>query len=230
MPPDGPRPLLLGAAAGISATAVPAAGAVLCGAFPVFARRPEDWTFALLMGVAAGLEARLALAAAPAEPEAAPAHGRTVSALSALTGLAVFAASVAPFAFQRAGAPAPLIGGAADAALGLLLMGMGLALRVAAIARLGHRFNSANVVAPGDRLETAGLYRWLAHPSELGLLLLLAGGLLLVRGSWAWLLLPLVYLLAAARITFEEKALVARHGAAYRQYRRRTFDPIPSAI
>lgn len=230
MTSDGLGPRLLGAVSGIIAAAIPAAGAALCGALPLFVRRSEDWAFALLMGVAAGLEARLALAAAPAETEVTPAHGRIVSVLSALTGLVVLAASVVPFAFQHTGPPGPVLGTALDAALGLLLMGAGLALRIAAIATLGRQFNSANVVARGDRLETTGLYRSLAHPSELGLLLLMTGGLLLVRGSWAWLLLPLAHGLATARVTFEEKALVARHGATYRCYRRRTFDPIPSAL
>jgi protein-S-isoprenylcysteine O-methyltransferase Ste14 len=124
-----------------------------------------------------------------------------------------------------AGAPArslPLIG------LGAAAMGVGAALRAGAIAQLGERFNSSNAIAEGGRLEQRALYHLFAHPSELGLLLLVAGDLVLVGRAAAWLFLPVIYLLMLARLRLEEHALTRRHGDAYRRYRAGTLDPAPA--
>src|SRR5205085_9191390 len=45
---------------------------------------------------------------------------------------------------------------------GLLLAGVGVALRVRAIVDLGGAFTSA--LAPGSRLVRSGIYGWLRHP------------------------------------------------------------------
>lgn len=111
--------------------------------------------------------------------------------------------------------------------LGSVVFVAGAALRCAAIARLGERFNSDNHIEAGAALETHGLYRRLAHPSELGLLLLAAGAGLFWGGAMLWFLPPL-YLVTLARLNAEEAALTRRHGARYALYRRGTFDPFPN--
>jgi protein-S-isoprenylcysteine O-methyltransferase Ste14 len=111
--------------------------------------------------------------------------------------------------------------------LGVGLMAIGGLLRALAIRRLSTRFNSTNWIDAGATLETHGLYRWLAHPSETGLLLLGLGATLCTGGPAQASLLALLYAFAVMRVQLEEAALGAHFGDAYRRYRRTTFDPLP---
>jgi protein-S-isoprenylcysteine O-methyltransferase Ste14 len=61
-------------------------------------------------------------------------------------------------------------------------------------------------------------------------LLLVAGGFVLLGQLWLWALMAPLYGLVLARMRLEERALVVRHGEAYRRYRGRTFDPLPALI
>ena len=89
-------------------------------------------------------------------------------------------------------------------AWGALPFGAGVALRLMAIRRLGSRFTHGVELVPGHRLETQGVYRWMHHPSEIGLLLVgLGTGLLLGSVSWV----PLMLLPMALRVHAEERLL-----------------------
>ena len=89
-------------------------------------------------------------------------------------------------------------------AWGALPFGVGVVLRLVAIRRLGARFTHGVELVPGHRLETQGVYRWMRHPSEVGLLLVgLGTGLLL--GSVLWV--PLMFLPMALRVHAEERLL-----------------------
>lgn len=89
-------------------------------------------------------------------------------------------------------------------AWGALPFGAGVALRLMAIRRLGPRFTHGVELVPGHRLETQGVYRWMHHPSEIGLLLVgLGTGLLL--GSVPWV--PLMLLPMVLRVHAEERLL-----------------------
>ena len=111
---------------------------------------------------------------------------------------------------------------------GLIVMGLGIAIRCVAIAQLG-RFHTPNVAVLVDHeVMDRGLYRHIRHPSYLGALIAFLGfGLAL--GNWLSLLVimtlaPMVYLF---RINEEEAALRAGLGERYADYCRRSKRLIP---
>ena len=126
----------------------------------------------------------------------------------------------------------PLCGAAPTALweplLGATALIAGAALRAAAIVRLGARFTSDNHIETGAGLETGGLYRRLAHPSELGLMLLALGAAVFWGDVHAALIVAALYSVTLARLRFEEVALTRHHGSLYAAYRRATFDPFPT--
>ncbi|MDB5472665.1 MAG: isoprenylcysteine carboxyl methyltransferase [Caulobacter sp.] len=152
------------------------------------------------------------------------AAGRMAHRLAGLTGLILLALVAVPLS-QATGAPSLAPGWLAA---GLMLAGA--TFRIAAILALGGRFNSDNAIADGAGLQEAGPYRLLAHPSELGLLLLAIGALAFVGHGLDWLWLIPLYGLQAVRIRLEEQSLLGHFGEAYRQYRRRRYDPLPSNL
>lgn len=111
---------------------------------------------------------------------------------------------------------------------GLVIMGLGIALRFTAIVQLG-RYHTPNVAVLADHeVFDRGLYRHIRHPSYLGALIAFFGfGLAL--GNWLSLLVimllsVMVYLY---RIHEEEAALRAGLGERYASYCRRTKRLIP---
>jgi protein-S-isoprenylcysteine O-methyltransferase Ste14 len=87
---------------------------------------------------------------------------------------------------------------------GVALALAGVALRIWAIATLGPRFASR---LDTDRVIATGPYRWLRHPSEVGLVLAMAG-CAVVLGSYAALAATVVALpFAAVRCARENAAL-----------------------
>ena len=138
--------------------------------------------------------------------------------LGAAIGLAAAAPSIAPSLRMP------------DAArtLGVIVMWLGLATRVWAIAALGAAFRTTVEVDPGQTVVSSGPYKWIRHPSYTGLLLVVAGFGLAV-GNWlafaVGLLLPLPGILW--RIHVEEAELERVLGAVYGSYRARTTRLIP---
>jgi protein-S-isoprenylcysteine O-methyltransferase Ste14 len=113
-------------------------------------------------------------------------------------------------------------------AAGLIVMWLGLALRIWAIATLGRAFRTTVEVDPAQAVVSSGPYRWIRHPSYAGLWLIVAG-FGLATGSWPALglcaLLPLPALLR--RIQVEETELTDVLGDRYRAYRAQTKRLIP---
>lgn len=115
---------------------------------------------------------------------------------------------------------------------GAFVAASGIALRVLAIRTLGEAFTSAIAPSAGALTET-GIYGWVRHPSELGLLAI-GAGLALLGGSpaaavaFGCALLPSSVL----RIRWEEQALSATFGDRHRVYRHRTgrLFPRPSSL
>jgi protein-S-isoprenylcysteine O-methyltransferase Ste14 len=148
---------------------------------------------------------------------------RATRALIAVTvGVAIALAAVT--ASRMA---APRIGGSYRAA-GLIVMWLGLAIRIWAIAALGRAFRTTVEVDAGQPVVRAGPYRRVRHPSYTGLLLIVTGcGL--ASGNWLALavcaVLPLPALLR--RIEVEEAELVSVLGDPYRVYQAHTKRLIP---
>src|SRR3954454_23898668 len=140
-------------------------------------------------------------------------HDRFTRVLIAITigGAIALAVNAAPARSLR-------LAHSADAA-GLVLMWLGLALRIWAIATLGKDFRTTVEVDPGQAVVSSGPYSRIRHPSYAGLFLILAGfGLAL--GTWRSLcicvLLPLPGLLL--RIRVEEAEMTRVLGDAYCDY------------
>jgi protein-S-isoprenylcysteine O-methyltransferase Ste14 len=113
-------------------------------------------------------------------------------------------------------------------AVGVIVMWLGLATRVWAVAALCDAFRTTVEVDPGQAVVTTGPYRWIRHPSYAGLLLIVVG-FGLAAGNWlaaaACLALPLPAL--AWRIHVEEAELSHVLGEAYRTYQANTSRLIP---
>lgn len=111
--------------------------------------------------------------------------------------------------------------------LGSALMSAGIGLRVAAIRALGARFANSVLVEVEAPIRS-GVYRYLRHPSELGLLGIGLGACLLMSswvafGVWALGLLPLVLI----RVRQEDAQLLDMFGASYRDYTRNVPGLLP---
>ncbi|MBI4953416.1 MAG: hypothetical protein HY908_15405 [Myxococcales bacterium] len=122
---------------------------------------------ALFAAVCVGWAVAEVLAARPgtSDPMPAGAGAGTDIALALTTGLGLWLTLlVALFDAARASL-------GASAAAGVALAAAGIALRASAVFTLGARFVTAARVARGRALATTGPYRWLRHPSELGLVL-----------------------------------------------------------
>jgi len=131
---------------------------------------------------------------------------------------------------ERAGL-APLPGGGLTRWGGVALAALGLALRIAAMMRLGSRFSPVAALQRGHTLETRGIYGVVRHPGYLGAWLCDLG-IVLAFGSAPALLLPLAMAIAiAVRVRSEERLLAEQFGDAYRAYRSRVggFVPRPGA-
>jgi len=110
---------------------------------------------------------------------------------------------------------------------GVALAGAGLALRIAAMAKLGARFSPLVALQRGHALETGGPYAWVRHPGYAGALLACVGGSM-AFGSMAALPLPALMLAAQLARVRAEEALLSRHfGDAWRDYAARTGVLLP---
>jgi protein-S-isoprenylcysteine O-methyltransferase Ste14 len=111
--------------------------------------------------------------------------------------------------------------------VGLALLTLGGALRVAAVFVLGRRFTGLVAIQEGHRLKTGGLYRYIRHPSYAGMLLYMAGYVLVFR-CWLGLLLVVgTFVVLLARMNAEEALLEGEFGEEYASYRRRTWRLVP---
>ena len=111
--------------------------------------------------------------------------------------------------------------------LGLALLAAGGALRLAPVFVLGRRFTGLVAIQEGHRLETGGLYHLVRHPSYAGMLLFMAGYVLVFR-CWLGLLLVVAMLaVLVGRMNAEERLLEREFGEEYSAYRRHTWRLVP---
>lgn len=175
---------------------------------------------------AAGLVALASFHDAPARLIEAHREGRVfddagyhaANVVSVLVVLAWLAAVLLGLDRPLPGGP---LGGTPWRALGLGLAGAGFALGVWARVSLGSAFAPTAAVPPDERIVDIGPYEHLRHPFYVGLLLSLAGGVL-VLDSVATLacLIALVPLVRAIAV-LEERHLREEVGRAYEDYRAR---------
>ena len=111
--------------------------------------------------------------------------------------------------------------------LGLAILVVGGALRTWPMYVLGGRFSGLVAIQPGHELVTRGPYRYVRHPSYLGMMLGFVGWALVFRSSVGLVAAALGLTVLAARIESEEALLSAHFGGAYDAYRRRTWRLLP---
>jgi protein-S-isoprenylcysteine O-methyltransferase Ste14 len=111
--------------------------------------------------------------------------------------------------------------------VGLALLTLGGALRLAAVFALGRRFTGLVAIQEGHRLKTSGLYRHIRHPSYAGMLLYMAGFVLVFRCWLGLLVVAGTLAILVARMNAEEMLLESEFGEEYTAYRRRTWRLVP---
>ncbi len=113
-------------------------------------------------------------------------------------------------------------------AIGVALVWAGITLRLWAIQTLGSFFNTRVVIRQEQRLITSGPYQYLRNPSYTGTVITFLGFGVAI-GNWISLVTLLVFgcIPYIRRIAIEERALAARFGHAYAEYRRKTWSLIP---
>jgi protein-S-isoprenylcysteine O-methyltransferase Ste14 len=110
---------------------------------------------------------------------------------------------------------------------GVLLYSLGGVLRLYPVFVLGRRFSGLVAIQPGHTLVTTGIYKFIRHPSYLGLILNALGWALTFRSGPGVLVTALLLVPLIARIRAEEALLCAQFGAAYDAYKKRSWRLLP---
>lgn len=111
---------------------------------------------------------------------------------------------------------------------GVVLGLLALPVEIWVLRSIGRNISETVLTKPDHALVTHGPYRRVRHPLySTGLCLLLAVGLM--AANWGLLLFPAgaALILITVIIPREERALIARFGDAYREYRTRTGRLLP---
>ncbi len=111
--------------------------------------------------------------------------------------------------------------------VGVLLLAIGGTLRIWPVFVLGNRFSGLVAIQPGHTLVTTGLYRFIRHPSYLGLILTMIGWGLGFRSGVGLVIAGLVFMVLLSRIRSEERLLLSQFGDQYAAYRARTWRLFP---
>jgi len=104
---------------------------------------------------------------------------------------------------------------------------IGGTLRIWPIFVLGRSFSGLVAIQPGHELVTHGPYRYVRHPSYLGMMLGFVGWALVFRSSVGLVAAVLGLRLLFERIESEEALLASHFGDAYADYRRRSWRLVP---
>ena len=111
--------------------------------------------------------------------------------------------------------------------LGVVLFGLGGALRLWPVYVLGDRFSGLVAIQPGHLLVTTGIYSRIRNPSYLGLLIMSLGWALAFRSGVGVLMTAALMPPLIARMRAEERLLASEFGAEYEAYRARTWRLLP---
>jgi protein-S-isoprenylcysteine O-methyltransferase Ste14 len=142
----------------------------------------------------------------------------------ALTGLSVALAYV-PAYTDRIGLWT--LDGEAMRWIGVVLGAIGGTLRILPVFVLGRRFSGLVAIQKEHRLVTTGIYATIRHPSYLGLLMTVAGWVLVFRSGMGLIIAALFVPIILGRIRAEERLLASQFGAEYEAYRARTSRLVP---
>jgi protein-S-isoprenylcysteine O-methyltransferase Ste14 len=112
--------------------------------------------------------------------------------------------------------------------VGVAIMISGVVFRQYVIAFLGKFFTATIQIKKDHELIQSGPYRYIRHPSYLGILIL-SLGLGIAMANWISLILCIVLpaIGLMQRIKFEEKELEQHFGQQYQDYRKNTWRVIP---
>ncbi|QRM44076.1 isoprenylcysteine carboxylmethyltransferase family protein [Rhizobium sp. BG4] len=110
---------------------------------------------------------------------------------------------------------------------GVIIYAAGGSLRLWPVFVLGRRFSGLVAIQPGHELVTAGPYRFIRHPSYVGLLVTSLGWALAFRSMVGVILVLVTLWPVIARIRAEEAFLKSQFGAEYEAYRSHTWRLIP---
>lgn len=111
--------------------------------------------------------------------------------------------------------------------LGIAIFAAGGVLRLTPVFVLGRRFSGLVAIQAGHTLVTTRIYRFIRHPSYLGLLLTVLGWALSFRSGVGLLLVAFLMPPLLSRIHAEERLLEMQFGDEYRAYTSRTSRLIP---
>lgn len=111
---------------------------------------------------------------------------------------------------------------------GLVLIVAGMVFRFIAIYTLGRFFTVDVAIRADHKIVRRGVYRYLRHPSYLGLLISFFGNALAFN-SWAAVLIGFLPVLVVFiyRMKVEEELLVSNFGQEYLDYKKETWRLIP---
>jgi protein-S-isoprenylcysteine O-methyltransferase Ste14 len=112
--------------------------------------------------------------------------------------------------------------------VGVFIMAAGIIFRRYAIYVLGKFFTATVQIQSNHELIKAGPYRYIRHPSYLGILIITVG-LGIALANWISLLMCIVLPLIGVikRINVEEGELEKHFGEKYREYRKSTWRIVP---
>jgi len=111
--------------------------------------------------------------------------------------------------------------------LGLAATVVGMAIRIVGMIQLGQLFSGFVTLQPEHHLITTGCYRWVRHPIYSGSLLAFVGFFLTFRSKIVLIAAPAYLIGTLLRIADEERLFAETFGAAYDQYRARTWRLFP---
>jgi len=116
----------------------------------------------------------------------------------------------------------------AIAIFGLVVFITGIVIRWISIIQLNKEFTVDVAIIENHHLKTGGMYKYLRHPSYLGLILICFGLAIAMNSIISFVVVTIPVSLALSyRIKTEENILIKQFGEVYENYRAKTYKIIP---
>lgn len=111
---------------------------------------------------------------------------------------------------------------------GLAIFGLGVLIRWISILQLKKDFTVDVAINKTHKLKETGMYKFIRHPSYLGLFLIVLGLSIAMNTLISLFVLSIpVFLAIVYRIKIEEQILISEFGNNYKEYMKRTKKIIP---